>query len=771
MWCDCSAPEIGQNIITNSTESMPTTMINSTSVSARISTNRSNPSNATVIRNWTPSTGFNASVRETLSANISNLSNSTWTRNSTHLTSTGFNTSVLETVSENSSNPSNSTGIRNATHLTSTDFNTSVLEIVSETSISSNATVTRYRTESTNTSFSGSLSLYVEELLANWSGPRSGEQEEVVVSQFQSVLSEILEAGEPADDDSLRVLMTVPEALAATPQKELSGDLVVELMITVGDIASVGLVEDEVRTIVARGGTELSVVAPSTVALSQGFVLGSCGVPPLPLSGVIVQVLSWRQNPYHQNSSNISVTAVSINVLKDSTVIPLVGLEDLLTVRVEEVADLADERTIQDRTLVFWNETTSAWSSTGVETTGANLTAVSATSSHATSFAIMMTYACPVCGATRLGFLTSAFQMTVSGWLLLALLPLVYSPFVYCHYCDREDWIAVPQNKARYFRVPWKRKRRQVGWLDRTLSGLARGEVRGRPVPTSISMENFEGPVEATLKSEACHSSTNDIDEGEPESLGCDVHDGDVVSTSSSSHMIDLDAPKDGKDEVEQSVVAHGDGGSSPRVPVPSRQQDTVALDGAGFSRTMTSFLLYMVPRWLKYSLHARRTERFAVLITAVCAASFFQCLLFVTGPGCYHEPTPTMCQETKSFLDMQRIFEALWGIVFSIPCAYILNSCFYRPTTHDNLTRIEIAERMRKWVLKARGAWSLFLLVHFFLALFFLRFVTFFSSAVLWKWISGSILAAVTDCFSSPLGRTLVYLQAHFLNLSYGRT
>jgi len=237
---------------------------------------------------------------------------------------------------------------------------------------------------------------------------------------------------------------------------------------------------------------------------------------------------------------------------------------------------------------------------------------------------------------------------------------------------------------------------------------------------------------------------------------------------------------------VEDAVVAPDDArlGSAPAVRAPAlaiagmsatyttvaakflQHQDTDSLDGADVSTSVASCLIHVMPGWLKYSLHARRTERFAVLITAVYAAAFFQCLLFVASPGCFHEPTPVLCQESKSVFDVQRIFEALWGIVFSAPCAYALSRCFHRPTTHETLTRIEKYTRMRKWALTVRGGWSFFLVLHIFMTLFFLRFVTFFSHAVLSKWIQASTLAALTESFSSTIGRTLMYLQVHTVNI-----
>ena len=297
--------------------------------------NSSNSSNVTGLRNRThpTNTSFKALVRETVSENSSNLSNATGAENSskssnatgvrsrTHPTNTSFNASVWETVSENSSNlsnatgaensskSSNATGVRNRTHPTNTRFTATVRGKVSENSsnlsnvaegerscnssgtypMSSTTTVTRSWTNLKNNSVLESILLDVE-LGKQENHTWSEQQGETLLIQLQSVFNEMLETDEPVDDGILRDLMAVPEVLAGSPQAELSGDLIVELAIAVGDIASVGLVEDEVRSVASPGGSELSVVAPSTGSLSTGFVLGAFDVPPLPYVGVA----GWR---------------------------------------------------------------------------------------------------------------------------------------------------------------------------------------------------------------------------------------------------------------------------------------------------------------------------------------------------------------------------------------------------------------------------------------------------------------------------------------------
>merc|ERR1712012_323918 len=131
-------------------------------------------------------------------------------------------------------------------------------------------------------------------------------------------------------------------------------------------------------------------------------------------------------------------------------------------------------------------------------------------SSHATSFAILMTTVCPFCGATRSGFFTAPLEFSGAVWILMAFVVLTYSPFIYCHFSDRRDWKPVWSNQGRYFLPPWKRRRRTMGLLDRTPSGrLGRRLERKLPLPSVITMFHFDVSEPAERCSEEVPESTH----------------------------------------------------------------------------------------------------------------------------------------------------------------------------------------------------------------------------------------------------------------------
>ena len=61
---------------------------------------------------------------------------------------------------------------------------------------------------------------------------------------------------------------------------------------------------------------------------------------------------------------------------------------------------------------------------------------------------------------------------------------------------------------------------------------------------------------------------------------------------------------------------------------------------------TLGSLARHLTPHWLGYSLHMSRAERFCLLVTSIVTSGSWQCLVFVLGPGCQHEPAPCRLPE-----------------------------------------------------------------------------------------------------------------------------
>ena len=70
----------------------------------------------------------------------------------------------------------------------------------------------------------------------------------------------------------------------------------------------------------------------------------------------------------------------------------------------------------------------------------------------------------------------------------------------------------------------------------------------------------------------------------------------------------------------------------------------------------------YVLPDWVKPSVTMRRTQRFVIFLTSLVASCFMQALVFLTGDGCQHVPSPAVCHDDESLFDVGAIFRAMWG-------------------------------------------------------------------------------------------------------------
>ena len=181
-----------------------------------------------------------------------------------------------------------------------------------------------------------------------------------------------------SDSDEILELLMVSERMAWDDAGQVDGQTIVDAVTLIGDIASDGLAEDEVKTYETLGGTVVQVMMPSIDRFSGGFVLGPITVPPLgdlQLDSASVQVISWARNVFDQQ--DISQTMLTFSVRKGKEHVALTNLFPplLFTLDVSERVNHSVADTFH-RTCVFWNSSSGNWSDRGVEVGRANLTQV-----------------------------------------------------------------------------------------------------------------------------------------------------------------------------------------------------------------------------------------------------------------------------------------------------------------------------------------------------------------------------------------------------------
>lgn len=272
------------------------------------------------------------------------------------------------------------------------------------------------------------------------------------MEHFSRVMADV----NASDSDTIHELLTVAESAAWNDTAHVDGQTMVHVVTVIGDIASVGLSEDEVKSYQTPRGTVLQIVAPSSERWSSGFVLGPFTVPAfddVKFHNASVQVISWAENVF--DMKDISQTMLTLTVRKNMENVPLTNLTPPLHFRLEVRERMAQSGTDDfGRTCVFWNSTAGNWSDRGLEVVRTNLTQVSCESTHATSFAVKyVAVACPFCNPP-VSFFQLEAKMSASCWTLLVLVVSVCIYGVRLHAQDRRDWIPPRNNVEAYFPPP-----------------------------------------------------------------------------------------------------------------------------------------------------------------------------------------------------------------------------------------------------------------------------------------------------------------------------
>ena len=174
---------------------------------------------------------------------------------------------------------------------------------------------------------------------------------------------EILQEQVPPREDVVRGLLEVTATLAqslSTDPNPVAAEMLVSAALSVGDVTSWGLVEDEPRTVEVSGGTSLTVVEPSSSGLSRGFSLESFSVPPLAphtSEHAHIVILKWPSNPFGQLGEEGSGAMLTFSVRVNGSNVPLANLDPPLSIAVRE-AEITKELangTVVQRSCVFWN--------------------------------------------------------------------------------------------------------------------------------------------------------------------------------------------------------------------------------------------------------------------------------------------------------------------------------------------------------------------------------------------------------------------------------
>lgn len=304
---------------------------------------------------------------------------------------------------------------------------------------------------------------------------------EDVSHQLENVTQLLLSTASP-QEDAVRDVLEITTHLAKSVSTESSlaaAEVLVSVAVTLGDLVSIGLAEDEVKTVVASDGTSLEVMGLAEKTLTRGFSLGSFEVPGLEgeaFHAASVQVITWASNPYGQTGNEGSGTMVSFSVRANNSEVDLANLDPPLSFAIKDgevmgLSTTGSNVTLVRRRCAFWNATRGEWSSSGLEVVRKNLTNVVCSSTHATSFAIgFHRSACPFCTSPvppAFFILLADLNVSMTGvWLISLGLLVFYVPCCCLMMLDRRDWRHVQANQEAYFLPPRPIKRRR-GWRKR----------------------------------------------------------------------------------------------------------------------------------------------------------------------------------------------------------------------------------------------------------------------------------------------------------------
>lgn len=223
--------------------------------------------------------------------------------------------------------------------------------------------------------------------------------------------------------------------------------------------------------------------------------------------------------------------------------------------------------------------------------------------------------------------------------------------------------------------------------------------------------------------------------------------------------------------EAGSSVV--WDCGEMP-APVPRALQSSQAGSVRSNLRVVRGVVLSLVwflrPAWVAHDVATRRTERYGVFLTAAYVAAFFQCLLFMLGDGCEHQPQPANCQRAGSLLDWSNVSRSAWSLAFALPFTVGVFRLFQRRPVHGVRTHTERKQKLVQWRRRGRCGWALLAVTHLVLLLFFVSFVNFYPVNLVWTWVHGCTLSTLVTTMSSPVTRAVnLVLAKQFLAFARG--
>lgn len=288
------------------------------------------------------------------------------------------------------------------------------------------------------------------------------------MEQFLQVVSNVSVSRDRVIQDLLAVAETTL-SVASGNGSVVESESVVHLLTLIGDVASHGVPEDEVRTFETPGGNVLQVVVPSSHRVSSGFALGPVTMPPLDVvqfRNVSMQVMSWARNLFDLES--VSERMLTINVRRNGESVDLVNLAQPLQFRLDVHENVAPfGKDAPRRSCVFWNTTSASWSALGLQLVRANLTQVACDSTHATSFAVrFLDTACFFCtGGVPAGFFHVDLDVPASCWTVLSVMFLFCLPFAWLHKLDCRSWAQPAENVEAYLKpAPPVRRARSTIW-------------------------------------------------------------------------------------------------------------------------------------------------------------------------------------------------------------------------------------------------------------------------------------------------------------------
>ena len=236
-----------------------------------------------------------------------------------------------------------------------------------------------------------------------------------------------------------------------------------------------------------------------------------------------------------------------------------------------------------------------------------------------------------------------------------------------------------------------------------------------------------------------------------------------------------LDAPVFTSEDVGVPLGVNGD---EMRAPASQNVQPSRGAPGRKGVHTqirvlggvVLSLVWYLRPPWISYDVAKRRTERYGLLLTATFVAAFFQCLLFMLGDGCEHQPQPAICQRAVSMIDWSKLFQSAWGLTFALPVTVSASRLFKKRPVHGVRTQTERRQRLMWWRRRERYGWLLLLLAHLFLLSFFVSFVNFYPTNLVWTWVRGCTLSTLVTTTASPVARAVnVFMTRQFIVFARG--